>query len=106
MALLEIPVRKDIYSYEFQISLQQQVYFFEIKYNSRMQRWQLSVYDDTKTPLVLGINILTETDMTSQYIDRGLPPGLIFVVDTEGAKKDADLDDFGDRIKVMYEEAV
>ena len=50
----------------------------------------------------MGLNLLTETDIASFIIYNTLPPGFLFLVDTEEEDKNAEEDDFGDRIKFLY----
>ena len=102
MALVEIPTRHDIFNYEFYISLDNNIFFFEFKYNKRKERWSVNIYDSDKNELLNGIPALTEVDLMSQYVSKSLPAGNFMFMDKEGDQKNAEEDDLGDRVLMIY----
>ena len=105
MSYLQIPVRSDIPAYEFQIELEQQLYFLLFSYNDREGRWFLDILDSLQSPIVRGIKLLTGWPVVSRFQDTRLPPGEFFMLDTAGQNKDAGRDDLGTRVLMIYRES-
>jgi hypothetical protein len=106
MALLELPVRSDLPSYDFLVSLQQTTYKFRFKFNARLNRWIMSISDELGDPVLAGVPVLTNLSLLRQYNQEELPPGLIYALDTNGVGDNASVDIlFGDQVKLLYDEA-
>lgn len=100
--ILEIPVNSEFSSYEFQTTLELTVYSFRFKWNARMERWSMSIYNDVGEPLVEGIPVFAGPLVMEQYVYDGLPPGIIVFVDSTGENIDPGRNDLGDRVRMFY----
>jgi hypothetical protein len=105
MALIEIPTRSDLKAYEFQIELDGVVYTLSIRWNQRMGRWIMDIADADGVDLLNGIPLLTNIPLTDDYVKAGLPPGRFICEDTTGGSKIAGVDDLGNDVRLIYEEA-
>jgi len=102
MSVLKIPLRSDVGSFEFSIEIENNIYFFELKYNARAERWILNIFNFNREALLLGIPLLTDTDLISQYPIEGLFENLIFMYDKLGLQRNATRDDLGKDIIMLY----
>jgi len=105
MAIIQIPVRSDLYQYEFSCELDGTVYIFDIHYNSRKDRWIFGIKTSDGTEIVMGIPILVNYDLLGRFADSNLPPGTLFAINTESEHENAGELDLGDKVLLLYEEA-
>lgn len=107
MDYIEIPLRRDIFDYTQQITLEAVIYTLGIRYNGRMDRWLLDIKDAAASDLLLGIPLLNGVPLTYKWVGRivGLPPGQFLLVDETGAGRSPSKDDLGDDLKLIYYEA-
>lgn len=106
MATLVLPVRSDITAYQFQMDLEGIIYTLDFGYNNRSGRWYMSIFDQVANTLLIGdIPILINIPLHDQYIDTSLPPGRFIALDETGQNNEATIDNFGNEIKLFYEES-
>jgi hypothetical protein len=77
-----IPLRNDIFLYNFKISLSSIVYTLTLRYNGRMDRWIMAIADTAGNQILDGIVLLVNRNLKSQYPTLNLMPGLLQMVDT------------------------
>lgn len=102
--MLELPVRSDIYDYEFRTSLDGTIYTIRTHYNTRMNRWVMDFKTADNIPIVLGIPLLLGTSLLSNYSDDRLPKGLLFLINIESENEECGMDDLGKNCLLLYEE--
>ena len=102
MALLQIPITNEDPNYRFQLELEERLYFFEFRYNTRMERWIMDLEDENKITLVAGIPVLINQNLLGQYTDDRLPPGIFIALDESGEDKQPERQSFGNDIKLTY----
>lgn len=84
MQYLAMPLGQNSPWYTFRITLSKVLYTMEVRYNIRMDRWLLSLYDAAMNPLVMGMPLLVTRAIGAQYVTLALPPGTFFVQDDSG----------------------
>ncbi|MCP4051082.1 MAG: hypothetical protein GY730_10300 [bacterium] len=104
MAILEIPIQKDLLAFKEQITLESTLYVFDFYFNQRQNLWFMDILDENDNPQLSGVPIQTNVPQTIHLKHQNIPPGILLPFDIQGEKKDADADDFGIRIKLLYEE--
>lgn len=105
MAIIEIPTRIDIASYKFSIILEEITYFLEFKFNKRIERWAMNLFDSDNNLLLAGITLLHNVDLIGRFQNEALPPGKFIMFDTEDAEKSPTRDELGTRVKLLYQES-
>ena len=88
MSTLVIPVRSDIYAYDFQVELQSVIYTLGFGFNTRANYWYMSISDQAKNLILGDIPLLSNIPLTDQYVDALLPPGRFIVIDETGKNRD------------------
>ena len=104
--ILQIPVRSDIPSYEFQITLEGTPFRLAFRYNRRRERWAMDIKNQEGVTLLAGVPILVAMDLTTRFRVVGGPPGRFFAVDTSNQDMPPAEADLGNRVLLYYEEAV
>ncbi len=79
---------------ELETSLAGIVYKFKYSFNTRDQRWRLSIYREN-APVILGIKIVENVSLLSQYILDDFDHGDIFCIRSKDDGKDVGLDNLG-----------
>lgn len=92
--LLKIPLDESVPWYAFTISLDSATYTLEAYYNTRAERWRLNILDATETPLLTGLPLLIDRDLTAPYLHLSIPPGQFTVLDDTGAQAQPTLSSF------------
>ncbi|NIQ92445.1 MAG: hypothetical protein GWN93_27070 [Deltaproteobacteria bacterium] len=105
MAIFEIPTTSDFADFKLRTVLEGGTYVFRIYWNSRQQRWHLSISDPDETPVLMGIPLVADTDVIGAFEIPGLPPGIIMLYDSGEKREEAGRDDLGSRHRLLYEES-
>lgn len=63
---LNIPIPNSSYS-EQEVSLSGVKYNFIFRYIGRDQRWRIDIFDNNKDPIIHGIKIMENQDLTGRY---------------------------------------
>lgn len=104
MATLKLPCANSLPWYNFTLSLSGARYIFEMQFNTRSDRYYLSLYDAGGQVIVLGVPLLTGRALLDQYRTRPVPPGSLFVVDTTGQEQPPTLGSFATTHALLYVE--
>jgi len=106
MATIILPVRSDFSAYQFQVDLEGAIYTLDFGFNTRSNRWYMSIYDSTGETLLVGdIPILINIPLADQYIDKRLPLGRFIAIDETGNNGNPTINNFGTDIKLLYQES-
>lgn len=98
-----LPIRADgTPHYSFEVVLEGIAYKFEFRWNVRGEFWVFDIADGAGTVLVTGQRVVVDLPLLGRYKFEGLPTGSLFAVDTSGAGEDPTLDDFGNRVTLVY----
>lgn len=76
-----IPLRTDVFLYQFRITLTNVVYSMSLRYNGRMDRWILSIADIAGKPIISGIPLLINKDLLEQYPSLNVLAGKLIAID-------------------------
>jgi hypothetical protein len=108
MAIVEIPTRNDLPSYEMQVTLDSVVYTLQLYFNPRMAdgvgKWFITLADQNRNMLVGPVPVVVNWGLFDRFIDQdgGSPPGTIFAFDTSGNNRDPGQFDLGDNVRLFY----
>jgi hypothetical protein len=105
MAIIQIPLRNDLDAYDFSIDLEGLTYNFEVEFNTRTGLWSMSIFDSDLNLLIAGVPMVVNSDLTSRFNRRSLPPGFLMLYDTSGKNVECTKSDFGSRCVLLYQEA-
>jgi hypothetical protein len=94
MTFYEIPTSSSNYHYTQTVQLSGVTYQLQIRYNTRMDRWILSVNDISGTPIVQGLPMLSLRSLTGQYTTLSLPPGPLFCLNQSSPYTEPSLTSF------------
>jgi hypothetical protein len=105
MAILEIPVRDDLPSYNFQITLEGIVFTLHFRFNVRDDRWYMDVNDVDDEPIVTGVKLLYGLPLLDRYKNERLPLGRFIILDETGEERNPTRDGLGVDFKLLYRES-
>lgn len=80
MRYYKLPLDQTVPWYEFRITLSSVRYTLTVRYNPRMDRWIMDVGDAAGAPIALGLVLLNNRPLLSQYVTLPLPPGPMAVL--------------------------
>lgn len=75
-------------------------------WNTREERWGLSIFTSLEEPIVLGLPMHINTELIQRFEIETLPPGNLLLYDSTGNIEEAGIGDLGDRCKLLYETSV
>jgi len=104
MAVLELPTRRDLPAYQYQIELDGTTYTLFFNYNQRMEKWIMGVGDAQGTRLVAGVPIIVDWPLFNRFQSEDLPPGDIAAYDSSNQSEDPGRFDLGGRVRMIYRE--
>jgi len=105
MGYIALPIVADTPSQLFSIELDGTVYGFVFRYNTRSGTWMMDVRSTDDDVLVAGIAVRMGVNLLGQYSDERFPLGRLFTVNFVEAYVEADRNNFGRDVRVIYEEA-
>lgn len=111
MALLEIPTRNDLPTYEMQVQLEGTYYTLQFNFNPRCNngqgKWQLALADKNRNLLVASVPVAVNWPLFDRFFDQdgGNPPGTFMAFDTSGNGEDPGQFDLGNRVRLFYIES-
>lgn len=93
MSQFTVPLTRNTPWYSFRVVLGGVRYELEARYNLRMDRWTLSIYDAAGAPVLMGIPLLIDRNLTP-YPTLRVPVGSMFVKDNSGRQLQPTLPSF------------
>ncbi len=105
MATWIIPTLTDTEFYVERVELDSVVFELTFAWNTREEKWFLSVADADGVALASGIKIVADWPLFQSVSNADMPAGTMLANDTSGAGLDPGLDDLGDRVLLMYQDA-
>jgi hypothetical protein len=102
----QIPLRNDFASYLFSILLEKKLYFFKIRFNTRLDLWAMDILTETQEPIYCGIPMLVNIPLTLGLNSTLAPPGEFFLIDETGKDRNPDRFTLGVDLKLEYVESV
>jgi len=105
MAILRLPIDAKLASFRFQTQLDTTILEYDFHYNSRQERWFLTVRDTAGNDLLTGRPINVNLDLLGRFqgIDD-FPLGLLVAVNFVDTPVDADEETFGEDVLLVYQE--
>lgn len=76
-------------------------YTFEFTWNNSGKYWMLDIYNDVNTPLILGIKILTASELFTMWVDRGLPGTPLYCIAANGSFDDIEFLDLYNNVQLL-----
>ena len=104
MSTLKLPVFTDT-DYKYNIQLDGETFTLEFHYNSRADRWNLTVFDVEDEPVKHGARLVIDIDLLQRVALETKPAGELTVVDTTEDDLEPDSDTLGDQCQLRYVEA-
>jgi hypothetical protein len=106
MALLEIPTRIDLPSYEQAVKLDGTTYILALYFNARMAdgigKWMITIADQNRNMLIGPVPVVVGWPLFDRFIDLLELPGSVFAFDTSGDDLDPGQFDLGSRVRLYY----
>tara|TARA_Y100000310_G_C20703455_1_gene832281 strand:+ start:12057 stop:12386 length:330 start_codon:yes stop_codon:yes gene_type:complete len=90
-------------SFKEEVTLEDTPYIFRFDFNSVGNFWIMGISDRDEVELLTGVKLVLGTEILTQHPDRGLPPGMMFVIDETGNTEPIEQNDFiNNRVKLTY----
>jgi hypothetical protein len=77
-------------------------YLLHFYYNTRMSTWFMDVSDASGNVIVQGRSLVLGSFLLDPVVGQNGPPGEMFLIDTANRNQDADYDDLGSRVLLLY----
>lgn len=103
-AYFKIPATRVPWS-SFTTTLSGATYTLELRYNSRMSRWMLTIGDAVGKTIVAGLPLLNQRELLRQYPNLPVPVGPLWVVDRSGTGAQPTLASFLVDHDLVYEDS-
>lgn len=105
MAILSLPVRSDLKSYNFAVDLDGDAYLLRFRYNPRMEAWAMDIATTQNEDIINGIILQTGVPMVEHIASENAPKGAFLLIDETGANLDPESETLGNEVKLLYVEA-
>lgn len=96
---------KEPASWQAQITLSNIVYILYFRWNAMNEYWVMNIYNLNSEPIVLGIKVVTNYNLTAQFVATGMPPGDILCQNIINQWDDIKRFDMGVTTELVYYEA-
>lgn len=95
---------KEPAAWQEQVTLTGVIFIFYFKWNALNEYWVMNIYDRNSNPILLGIKIVTNYDLTSQFVAAGMPSGDILCQNVLDEWNDIARFDMGETNELFYYE--
>lgn len=96
---------KQFAAWQEQISLTDQLFILYFKWNANNEFWVMSIYDLNSLPIILGIKLVSNYNLTKQFSAiPGMPLGDILCQNIIGENVDIGRFDMGQTTELIYYE--
>lgn len=89
-------------NYQFQCSLDDQTYTFDVRWNNRDQAWYFDMLDSDGKAIILGVKIVLGTFLGRKSAHPFFSNNVLVAIDSTLTNQDATLDDLGTRVFVKH----
>lgn len=106
--LIQIPITQEqsqLQSFIILVALAGNNYYLQFDWIYQSQNYLISISDSNNVPLLMGIPMVVNYDLTSRFQIPGLFPGVLMLFDTSGSQIDADFGEIGQRCILLYQES-
>lgn len=93
---------KDKYNYKYNTVLEGSRYYFTIQYNSRMDKWILSIANYKQEPILTGLPLLIGADLIRRFVNPEVPPGYLFFCNAVNENTEAGRNTVSDDHMLVY----
>lgn len=101
-----LPVIPSVPHYRFSTVLAGDPYILDVRWNDRDEAWRFDLYEIDETLIAPGIKIVLGAALGRTHTHKLFAGGAFFAIDTAAvspeAGVDATLDDFGQRVRLVY----
>ena len=103
--LYEIPIVRENNepSLKLRTVLENTEYVLRFDWNTRENRWSISIYDALENPLIAGQVLTINNELIERFEIAALPPGKLVLFDTSRKFLEATLEDLGTRCRLFYQ---
>lgn len=97
-----MPMRNDIFNMKFKMTLSGTIFSLKVYFNVRMNRWLMNISDSQANQILVGVPILIQRSLTSQYPTLALPAGQFICTDDTGLGNQPTQYSFGQTNTLYY----
>lgn len=99
---VRIPIPVAFPASEMSISFNGRIWRLRFRWNTRDQSWSMDVLDAERTPVLLGVKVVSDWLLLRRYAQDELLEVDIVSVDTSGQAEEPGRDDLGARVMVLF----
>lgn len=104
--IFEVPTSTTIPAYRQRVTLDGVTFVFRFRFNTRINSWLIDIFREDDTPVVVGRRCLIDWLLLRQHsYKEDAPAGHLTVFDTTARKEPPLIDDFGERVLLLYSDA-
>jgi hypothetical protein len=95
---------KEPAAWQEQVTLTGTIFILFFKWNALNKYWVMSIFDRNSSPILVGVKIVTNYDLTSQFVVSGIPQGDILCQNVLNEWNDIARFDMGETNELFYYE--
>ncbi len=104
MAVVTIPTNTDIADQEVTVEIADTTLILRIKWNTRAERWYLSVSDEQESPIFSGVALVRGINYLNLFTDSRLPQvGFLGIIATSRTSGECGRNDLGKGFNIIYD---
>ena len=96
---------KEPASWQMQIQLDTSIFILFFKWNALNAYWVMSIYDGSLNPILIGVKVVVNWNLTQQFVTVGMPTGYIVCQNVLGGFETIQRFDMGEITELFYYEA-
>jgi len=101
---MQIIPSKQSAQYREEIEIDGVNYIFTFQWNALNEYWSMNIYNTELEPIVLGIKVVTQFNLTQQIVQTGMPLGDILCQNVIGVFEKIQRNDMGETNELVYYE--
>lgn len=97
-----LPLIPSVANYRFGTDLGGEQFLIDVRWNDRAGAWYLDLYTEDEEPIYSGIKVVLGAILGGRCSSDRFPDGAFVAADLSGAGRDAQYDDLGVRVDVLF----
>lgn len=93
---------KEPSQWQEQIELSGTIFILSFAWNALNEFWMMDIYDQDSNPLILGIKIVPNYNLTARYAVQGMPEGDILCINFVNSNDEISRYDMSQKFELVY----
>lgn len=104
MASIQVPFNTALADQQLSVDLGDTTYILRAKWNTRAEKWYLSMFDEDNSPIFTGMGFVNNINYLELVTDERMPSGLLYPFNYDDNSSECGRDDLNVSVFLIYDD--